>query len=297
MTQFTGLACDRKGPGHSGWFLRVVPTAVLALALALAAGTPALAEEGFSRGSKDNFSISLGTYLIDFDTRASLSSDTFGNGTDINFENDLGLTSKQTRTRLEGYWRFARKHRLDFAGYFYNRTADRVLSRQITWGDVVYDAGVEMHSQIKSQFYKLDYKYSFIRNAKWELLGSFGLSTISTKAELDGVGTIGGVGEASFQKSSKGLVAPIPVFGVHAEWNVFKSLYLRGGAEYLAVNVSGWQGSVTDLRASLDWYPFKHFGFGAGYNTFHIDAKRNADLTLDFRYGFSGLLGYATYVF
>ncbi len=298
MTQSVGSASDRKAPGGSRRSLRYAPAAVLlAPALMLFAGAPIFAQEGFDRGSKDNFSISLGTFLINFDTRASLSSDTLGKGTDINFENDLGLTSNQNRTRLEGYWRFARKHRLDFAGYFYSRTADRALSRQITWGDVVYDAGVEMHSEIKSQLYKLDYKYFFIRNAKWELAGSAGLSTLQTKAELDGVGSVSGVGEASFQKSSKSLIAPIPVFGVHVEWRMIKSLYLRGGAEYFAVNVSGWQGSVADLRASLDWYPFKHFGFGAGYNTFHIDAKNSGDLVLDFRYGFSGLLGYATYVF
>jgi hypothetical protein len=28
--------------------------------------------------------------------------------------------------------------------------------------------------------------------------------------------------------------------------------------------VSGIEGRFGDARLSLDWYPFKHFGFGAG---------------------------------
>jgi hypothetical protein len=270
--------------------------ACVAVALALLTGIPAFADEHFDRGSKDKFLMSVGTYLINFDTKASLDSATLG-GTDVNFENDLGLTSNQTRLRLEGYWRFARKHRLDFGGYFYTRKADRLIDQQIQWGDVLYDVGAEIHSEINTRFYKLDYKYSFVRTQKLEFAASAGLSTLQTRAELAGQGTVSGGGSATFQKETKSLLAPIPVFGVHGEWCMVDHLFLRGGAEYLAVNVAGWQGRVGDFRLSLDWYPLKHFGFGAGYNTFYIDAKNSGDLSLDFRYGFSGLLGYATYVY
>jgi hypothetical protein len=264
--------------------------------LLILAGGAARAD-GFDRGTNDKFLISAGTFLINFDTHARLDSEALGQGTDINFENDLGLTSNQTRFRLEGYWRMTDHQRLDFAGYFYNRQADRSIDRQINWGDVTYDVGASIHSKISSQLYKVDWKYSFVRTKNLEFAASAGLSTIVTRAELDGQGTVAGGGSASFQKSSKSLAAPIPVFGVHGEWRMVRSLYLRGGAEYLAVNVAGWQGSVVDARASLDWYPFKHFGFGAGYNVFHIDAKHGGDLALDFRYGFNGLLGYATWVY
>jgi hypothetical protein len=257
----------------------------------------AVGQEGFDRGTKDKFSISLGTFLIDFNTHARLDSETLGRGTDIDFENDLGLTSSQGRTRMEAYWRITDHQRLDFAGYFYNRKADRTLDRQIVWGDVTYDVGAELNSKISSQLFKFDWKYSFVRTDKLEFAASAGISAIRTQAELAGQGTVSGGGSASFERSSKSLTAPIPVFGLHGEWRIVRSLYLRGGAEYLAVNVAGWQGSVADVRGSLDWYPFKHFGFGAGYNTFHIDAKNSGSLALDFTYGFAGLLGYATYVY
>ena len=271
--------------------------AFMALAMMVWAGAPALAEEGFDRGSEDIFLISAGTFLIDFDTNASLDSETLGKGTDIDFEDDLGLVANQNRARLDGYWRFAHKHRLDFAIYYYNRTADRTIDRQIEWGDVTYDVGAELHPEVKFQFFKLNYKYSFVRTQKLEFAFSAGLSTIRTETELAGQGTVSGGVEESFQKKANSLLVPIPVLGLYGEWRMVRNLYLRGGVEYLAVNVSGWEGSVKDLRASLDWYPFKHFGFGVGYNIFRIDGTKDADSVFDFRYEYSGLLGYATYVF
>ena len=298
MAQSTRLNSDSKASGARGRSFRSVLAAVgLALALGLWAGAPAVAEEGFDRGSKDIFLISAGTFLIDFDTNASLDSETLGKGTDIDFEDDLGLVANQNRARLDGYWRFAHKHRLDFALYYYNRTADRTIDQQIEWGDVTYDVGAEIHSEVKFQFFKLNYKYSFVRTQNLEFAFSAGLSTIRTEAELAGQGTVsGGVGE-SFQKKANSLLVPIPVLGLYGEWCMVRNLYLRGGVEYLAVNVAGWEGSVKDVRASVDWYPFKHFGFGVGYNIFRLDGSHDADAVFDFRYEYSGLLGYATYVF
>lgn len=296
MTQTTGLPSGRNAPEVRGrTLLPVRAVAALALFLALCAGTPAFAEEGFDRGSKDIFLISAGTFLMNFNTDARLDSETLGTGTDIDFEDDLGLSGDQNRARLEGYWRFAHKHRLDFAAYYYNRTADRVIDRQIEWGGVIYDVGAEIHTEVRWRFYKFDYKYSFVRTSDLEFAFSAGLSTVQTQAELAGQGTVSGVGEASFQEESKSLLVPIPVLGLHGEWRMVRNLYLRGGVEYLALNVSGWDGSVIDARASVDWYPFKHFGFGVGYNAFRIDVLKESELNV--RYEFSGLLGYATYVF
>jgi len=298
MAQSTRLLSDPKVSGARRHSLRPVPAAVfLALAMMLWIAAPTLAEEGFDRGSKDVFLISAGTFLINFTTDARLDSEALGEGTDISFEDDLGLTSNQNRARLDGYWRFAHKHRLDFAYYYYNRTADRTLDRQIEWGNVIYDVGAEIHSKVGLQFLKLNYKYSFVRTKNLEFGFSAGLSTIQTRSELAGQGTVSGVGEASFEKKSNSLLVPIPVLGLYGEWCMHRNLYLRGGVEYLAVNVAGWQGSVMDLRGSLDWYPFKHFGFGVGYNIFRIDALKDATSDFDIRYQYSGLLGYATYVF
>src|SRR5262245_14181543 len=92
---------------------------VLAIAAltAVLAGVPVRAE-GFDRGTEDKYSLSAGTFLIDFNTHARLDSETLGRGTDIDFEDALGLTRSQSRFRMDGYWRITDHQRLDFAGYF-----------------------------------------------------------------------------------------------------------------------------------------------------------------------------------
>ena len=90
---------------------------------------------------------------------------------------------------------------------------------------------------------------------------------------------------------------PIPVLGLQVDWRIVNSLFLRASGEYFQINVSGVDGRFSDGRVSLDWYPFKHFGFGAGYNRVSLRAQDSDEGDYDLRYSYDGLLGYFTYVY
>src|SRR5262245_21500118 len=97
--------------------------AAVAAAFLLSGSTVCAADEEnpFERGSKDIFSVSAGAFLMDFNSSARLDPENGGEGSDIDLENDLDLDPKESRGRIDAYWRFARKHRLDFGGYLFNR--------------------------------------------------------------------------------------------------------------------------------------------------------------------------------
>ena len=51
--------------------------------------------------------------------------------------------------------------------------------------------------------------------------------------------------------------APLPVIGIRAGWVVAPNVYLDAQGQYFKANISGYDGSVTDLRAgaTLDVHP------------------------------------------
>ena len=150
---------------------RALLGAPLVVVLFVAGAGAALAGAGsneFERGTKDVFSISLGGFLMGFDTKARLGSRELGVGTEIDLEDDLGFNKDQNRVRLDGYWRFARKHRLEFAGYFFRSDKERFAEEQIQWGDNVYDLSAGLRSKSSVDVVKLAYKWSFVRNDRWE---------------------------------------------------------------------------------------------------------------------------------
>jgi hypothetical protein len=276
----------------------MIRTAFVVSATVLLASTAVAADEEnpFERGTKDVFSVSLGGFFMNFNTSAKLDPDAGGEGTDIDLENDFDLDPRITRGRLDGYWRFARKHRVDFGGYLFDRSNSRVLDKEIVFGDTTYDVGAELDTKFRTSLFKLSYRYSFIRNDRIDFSGSAGLSTITTRLEIEGFGSVNGQ-TASFDESSKRVIAPVPVFGLLVDLKIVRSLFFRLGGEYFHIQASGVDGRFSDARASLDWYPFKHFGFGAGYNRVGLRAEDTEGANYDLEYSFDGLLGYATYVY
>jgi hypothetical protein len=271
----------------------------VALGALLLSGTAALAqdpENPFERGSKDLFSISVGGFLMKFNSSAELDPESGGDGSDIDIENQLDLDDKANRARIDGYWRFARKHRIDFGGYLFNRSNTRELDERIEFGDTTYDVGARVETRFNTGLYKLSYRYSFVRNERIDFSASAGISAIVSRLRIEGEGSVNGSSE-SFERTSKNIVAPIPVFGAQMDLKIVKSLFFRLSGEYFHITVSGIEGRFSDGRASIDWYPFKHFGFGAGYNRVGIRAEDSDGANYNLEYRFDGLLGYATYVY
>jgi hypothetical protein len=270
---------------------------LLTAAFVLLGFTAALADEEnpFERGSKDLFSVSAGGFLMKFNSSAELDPENGGEGSDIDLENTLGLSDSTNRGRIDAYWRFARKHRLDFGGYLFNRTNSRELDERIHFGDTVYDVGAQVRTRFSTGLYKLSYRYSFVRNERIDFSASIGISAFVSRLRIEGEGSVNGNSE-SFEQTSKRIVAPIPVLGAQMDLKIVKSLFFRLSGEWFHINISGIEGRFSDGRASLDWYPFKHFGFGAGYNRVGIGAKDTDGANYDLQYRFDGLLGYVTYV-
>ena len=70
-----------------------------------------MADEGWGPG-QDKWKFELGGYFPSIDT--SLKIDGTDPGDDIDLEDGLGFSDDDTIWRLDGYWRFFKKHRLGF---------------------------------------------------------------------------------------------------------------------------------------------------------------------------------------
>jgi hypothetical protein len=103
---------ERKGESLNS--MRYVKTGLLVLLFTMVATgllLPGLAkaQEGWGPG-QDRFKINLGAYFpaVSTDVQVDIGDD------NIDMEETLGLSENETVLRLDGYWRFAKKHRLAF---------------------------------------------------------------------------------------------------------------------------------------------------------------------------------------
>lgn len=229
------------------------------------------------------FSLSIGAFVTDRDTEAQLDG-TVTDGTPTNFEKDLGLDSSDTVFRVDGYWRFNERHRIDFSLFDLSRDAEKQITRDIQWGDTLYSIDTTIETDLSLEIYKLAYTYSFVRNDSGYFGATAGLYVADSKASLRET-TLGSaeVGE---------LTAPLPVIGLRGEYALSDRWSLRGSGEFFFIEYDDIDGSLVDIYAGLDYRVLDNLSIGLGFNSVTIDvdaSQSDFEGGLDWQYS-GGLL-------
>jgi hypothetical protein len=238
----------------------------------LLGATPAVSMAEAGSPLTDTLSLGFGTFIVN--TRTDIRVDGTGGvrGTDINLERDLGL-GDTTRFRIDGYWRFAERHKIRVMYFDTDRTVSRVLSKEIVFDGTTYPIDARMDTRMKTTIAEVAYAYAFVRNDTWELDGTAGIHNLNFN-----LGLSGHLQNLQLEKSqSASANGPLPVIGVEAIWRMVDNLYLDGQVQFFKIKISPYDGRIEDYNLSLMWQPFKHVAFGAGYDQFVTRVDVSAD--------------------
>ena len=247
------------------------------------------------KGLSDRFTLSLGSFITTFNTNASAAGE--AGGGEVDLEEDLGLKPDIGEIRLTGQYRFARKHALTFGYWASSRSAEGTLERDVEWNDVVYPVSATVRTESGYDNLKLAYRYSFVNNGTVDFGASAGFSVLKFNIALEGeaeiIGPGGPVGTEQ-RREEEDLIAPVPVVGLAVEWTLRPRLFLRGGVEFFKANYQEYTGKLMDGVVGLDWFPWKHVGFGAAYNYVDVTVTREGELIeeLSVDYNYDGVFAY-----
>ena len=255
--------------------MRLIHRAVFAaFAAGIVAGSPALAQSNMIPFGKETFQIDLGYYRPKFDTSFSQSfpGSPIPPGT-INMEDDLGLDSHLDVLRLNGYWRFAERHRLFFGYYNLNRDTSAALNKNIGpisipalgINDTIL-AGSNVRAETNWDVYILGYGYSFYKTETAEVTGKIGFNVANISASLTGTLNLAGGGVASAAGNSSDVTAPLPVIGISGEWAFAPRWKLIGSIGGFKAKVSDVDATIVDGTLAVDYRIFRNFGVGLGYS-------------------------------
>jgi len=264
--------------------------AVLVAALVLP--LPALAADNIVKELEvDPFNLSIGAYFVtrtNGNIRLDRSAGLVTIGTSIDWERDLGGETSMTVPRIDGYYRFAPKHRVDFSWYKIERNGTIATQRDIIFGDANYPQGTSLTSRLDTETSKVAYTYSFYRNNEIETSISAGLHVTQIEAMLQGSG--GGVAE------SNSVTAPLPVFGFRLDYAFTPKWWMRTKYElFFLDSVDQYRGALNDFTIAIEHRTFQHAGFGFGLNRSSLDLEvEDPDKRGAFSSVLNGLMLYVT---
>ncbi len=235
------------------------------------------------------FSITLGAFFTDRDSQTKIDGDA-GSGTDVDLESDLGLERTDTVFRVDGYWRFAEKHRFDISAFDLSRSASKQIERDIIWNDTTYPINTTVDAELDLAIYKAAYTWMFLKRDRSFLGATAGLYVADIGTTLSG--SSGGSVESS------GVTAPLPVIGLRGEYRFAERWSLRGSGEFFAIEYDAYDGSLYDLFIGLDFSATETISVGVGVNSVQLDigvTKSNFQGDLDWQY--DGAMAYLKFDF
>ena len=246
---------------------------------------------------EERVKLDIGAFIIDVGTGASLTFSEADGGQEIDFEDDLGLTSSKSVFRVDGYWRFAPRHRLNLAYYAFNRSADTRLETEIRWEDLVLPIGSDVTTEVKWELIPVSYAYSFYKNRKWEIAGSVGIHWMNMSATIRSETSIGD-SIVITKREESATSGPLPVLGIHVDYQPARKWLVGGKVQYFDTDYEEYDGAVFDAGLYAEYLVDRNWSVGVGYNYFyiHVDVDED-DWDGNLEYEYSGIQVYGSYRF
>jgi len=212
----------------------------------------------------DSFKIEVGGYAITrYDSTMSLTNIAAGVGLSISPQDTLGFKTEQTVFRVDGHYRFNRRHRINFTWYNIDVNAYKVLAEDIEWIDndgntITIPTGARVSSSLNYDIYKLGYLWSFYNSDKVELSAGAGVHVSRVAVNLTADTTSSGIDAKSVKSTF-----PLPVLSFAINYRVTPRLHWYMKSEYFTLSFNEWYGLYSDTNLGMEYRLFDNFGLGA----------------------------------
>ncbi|MDH3762656.1 MAG: DUF481 domain-containing protein [Gammaproteobacteria bacterium] len=218
----------------------------------------------------ENFMIRLVSYSVEnADTDMTvLSDDNIGTG--FSYADDLGGDTRTIVPRLDMYYRFNDRHRIEFSNFKYERDGRQLLAIDIDIEDQTYSIGETVVSDITYELLKIGYAYSFYHSTEVELSFTAGLNITSYDFNFE-------LADGSQADSSR-VNAPMPMFGLRMSYAINPRWSVHYLAETFFIEVGdSLEGAFLAYELDLQYRFSNNFTLGFGVSRFSMDLDANDD--------------------
>jgi hypothetical protein len=220
-----------------------------------------------------------------------------GLGLKLDVEDLLGLETTDVSFRAAAGYRIGKKrrHKLELSWFRFHRSGENEIVQAIEIppelpGDLPETLGPgTIESVFNFDIYKLKYEYSFILDERADLNVGIGLFVMPIEF---GIGfNAPGVDGIETEES---ITAPLPVIGLGFDFAITPKWFIRQQLEFFYLEYDNFEGGIQSLSVALEYFPWKHVGFGLGADGLNVNLKVSGETdypglgdfvgTLDFAY-------------
>lgn len=235
----------------------------------------------------NDFYAKAGGFFSTVDSTLRIDSNSGRLGTEIDFEGDLGLTTKKAMPFALAGWRFSDRWRAEIEYFRLARDRTHVIDRTLTIGDTVFPVNGSVSAGLSTDVYRAAIGYSFAHGDKFEIGANAGLHLSKFEVFVEGQGNAGTL-TGVLRRESRDQLVPLPTLGFYGTYNLDDTFALISRMNYFQLKISDYKGQLIDGSIGITAQLTKNFGVGADFR--YVDYRLRA--TGD---NFTGRINYRFY--
>ena len=244
------------------------------------------------------YRLDIGGNIVDFDSKISINSRDGSIDKEIDFEDDIGFDSQLKLGIVKGTWRMADRHRLSLLYTQIKRASDVTSSNDIEVDGAIIRAGAYVGASVKTHVFDIEYLYSYYKRPDLELGVSAGIYWMNSLTEITASGEVRLEGEdqdvlRNDFESYQRLVAPLPLLGLSASYEIMPQWLTHAYARYLDVTINDIDGRILSLIVKTEYFVTEHVSLGVSYASFDVSVTQDGVVFINsLQYGYNGLQAY-----
>jgi len=221
------------------------------------------------RTDQPRVEIRLGAFSDSIDSSIVRDASEGTDGTDIDLEDLLGLSDKETLLEVDAIFRIGSFHRIEVGYLGIARNGSVTLQDDIMFGDETIPAGTDVNSHFDTKILRVSYAYSLINDTQKEVGVMGGLHFSKFKTTISS--------EATGQTATSNATTPLPVIGLHGSISLGRKASLGARIQFFRMDYDRYEGSLSYATLDLQRRFGDIFRVGIGYNYYalNLDSRDN----------------------
>ena len=233
----------------------------------------------------EKFKLTAGLFVPINNTKVQVGVNGSAEGTDIDFQKDLGFDAAQVTFLANLQWRISRRSRINLAYYDMNRTVTHTLQKDITFKDQTYHINSSVDTYFNTAIYQFSYGYAIIEKPTYEVGVMIGAHTVGTKAGISLNGATTGVNT----DNNFGFTAPLPDLGIWGGYAFSDRFAVNLDFDYLSMTINNINGRIIAYNIVFSYKLIRQLDLSLAYSglNFNVETTKK-DVTGSFRWGYNG---------
>jgi hypothetical protein len=233
----------------------------------------------------EKFKLSAGFFLPVTSTKIKVDAKGAIEGTDIDFQKDLGFGATVATFAVDFQWRISRRSRFSLGYFNMKRSSTHTLDRDITFDSTTYHVNTIIDAFFNTSIYQFSYGYAIIVKPKYEVGLSIGTHTVGAKTGI----SLNGPNVGASASHDFGFTAPLPDLGIWGGYAISDRFAANLDFNYLSLTINKITGSIISYNLIFAYKLTRKLDISLAYTglNFKVSTTKR-DVTGDFRWGYNG---------